>query len=98
MNPGSGWSAAAALAGAFVPNSAPYRLFYASPSTENIIGYYQGGKTTAWRKSHNELWGKAESGLAAAAWDDQVRMYYFQDGKLVVSAQDELTWAEPEEL
>ena len=51
------------------------------------------GRDNSWIANHNNDWGRVDGGFAAAAWQDQVRMYYFEGGELTVSAQDDGQWA-----
>lgn len=94
--PGSEWTVNVSLAGVNVPLSDPYRVYYASPDNGVIVAYWQPTDADAGNFSinHNDNWGTVQGGFAAAAWADQVRMYYFNDGNLVVSAQDINVWAE----
>jgi hypothetical protein len=71
-------------------------VYYASPDNGVIVAYWQPTDADAGNFSinHNDNWGTVQGGFAAAAWADQVRMYYFNDGNLVVSAQDINVWAE----
>lgn len=98
-SPGTTWSPTASLTGVYVPKSDPYRIYYAPPDGGAIVSFWQPlGKENTWNRNHNDAWGKVEGGFASAAWSDQVRIYYFQDGELVVSAQDNTTWAEVKSL
>lgn len=92
------------MTGVYVPDSDPYRLYYAQPDNGTIVSYWQpppegdNPDEFAFNRNQNELWGKVQGGLASVAWADQVRMYYFRGNKLVMSAQDNTTWAEAESL
>ncbi|KPM37192.1 hypothetical protein AK830_g9361 [Neonectria ditissima] len=94
---GSGWSASAAFASVYVPQSESYRIYYTNPSTGTIVSYVQ-NTTSAWRVNSDDSWGEPDSSIAAVSWSNQVRLVYFQNSTLVMSSQDAASWDEPEEV
>ncbi|KAL6400551.1 hypothetical protein AUP68_16264 [Ilyonectria robusta] len=96
-SPGSGWSASAAFATTYVPQFESYRLYYTNPSTGTIVSYFQ-NTTTPWSVNHNDNWGEPDSSIAAVAFENQVRLMYFQNSTLVMSSQDATSWDTPEEV
>lgn len=91
----------ASIAAVYSPENSPYRLYYAQPDNGEILAYFISDSTTDdWDFNNGEdsQWGKVQGGFTAASWEDQVRIYYFSDGKLVMSAQDGTEWASPSSL
>lgn len=98
-SPGSAWSTNVSFAGVWVPAANPYRVFYAQPTRGDIVSYFHSDADgNDWNTNHDDSWGKVEGGLGAAAFDDQLRLFYFQDGDLVMSAQNASVWSDPESL
>jgi hypothetical protein len=64
-----------------------------SPITVIFTRYWR--DDSRWIGTHEARWGRVEGGFAGVGWSDQVRLYYFQDGELVVSAQNDKTWQMP---
>lgn len=61
------------------------------------MSYFQ-NTTTPWSVNHNDKWGEPDSSIAAVAFENQVRLMYFQDSTLVMSSQDATSWDTPEEV
>ncbi|CAM1503893.1 Fc.00g014840.m01.CDS01 [Cosmosporella sp. VM-42] len=99
-NPGSSWAASDSLAGVYVPNGSSLRIFYANSRTGKIASYFRSAGETTWSANTDDdsHWGKAEGGLASTAWPGEVRLFYFESGKLVMSAQHGSTWDDPKDL
>ncbi|KAH6891122.1 hypothetical protein B0T10DRAFT_484491 [Thelonectria olida] len=96
-SPGSSWSASNAFSSVYVPQYESYRVYYTNPSTGNIVSYFQ-NSTAPWQGNHDNRWGKSQSSIASVAWSNQVRLMYFDDDKLVMSAQNASTWSAVEDV
>ncbi|VUC34021.1 unnamed protein product [Clonostachys rosea] len=91
--PSSDWRPTNSLAGVHVASNESFRCYWSQPKNGDIYSYWRDG--AKWTGIHKDCWGRVEGGFAGVGWSDQVRLYYFQDGKLVVSAQDSETWEKP---
>ncbi|KAJ4307628.1 hypothetical protein N0V84_012598, partial [Fusarium piperis] len=95
--PGSSWRASAFLDATYIPSLASYRVFYTNPSSGAIVSYSRNGTQTAWTSSSDNAWGRPASGITAVGWQDNVRLFYYQSGRLTMSVNDGDDWdnAEP---
>lgn len=93
---GSAWDIDARFTSVHVPDGDPFRVYYARPDDGTIVSYYQVSVDLGtWQVNDDPRWGTATGDIAAAAWADQVRMFYFLDDELVVSRQNGTVWADP---
>jgi hypothetical protein len=76
-----------------VAGDEPFRCYWSQPNNGDIYAYWR--DDSRWIGTHDDCWGRVEGGFAGVGWSDQVRLYYFQDSELVVSAQDDKTWQKP---
>lgn len=93
--PGSGWAPTASFSGIWISKLDTWRAYWTSPTTGSIVSYSQDGDK--WAPASWDEWGKAESGIAATSWNDQIRLYYFQSGDLVMNALNATAggWTKP---
>ncbi|CAG9979502.1 unnamed protein product [Clonostachys byssicola] len=91
--PGSAWLPTNSLTGIHVARDESFRCYWSQPNNGDIYSYWR--DDLRWIGNHEDCWGRVEGGFAGVGWSDQVRLYYFQDGELVVSAQSDKTWQMP---
>ncbi|CAH0040855.1 unnamed protein product [Clonostachys solani] len=91
--PSSDWRPTNTLAGIHVAGDGSFRCYWSHPNNGDIYSYWR--DDSRWIGTHDDCWGRVEGGFAGVGWSDQVGLYYFQDGELVVSAQDDKTWQKP---
>lgn len=98
----SPWQPGSTLAGVFVDrNDAPYRIYYADPDGSAVASFWLDSKKeeeNSWVERKDGSWGNATGGMAAVSWPNQIRLYYFQDGQLTMSAQSDEVWDEPQSI
>lgn len=90
-SPGSSWKSSNAISSVYVPAYGSYRVYYTNPAIKNIVSYFENA-TSPWRGNQDANWGKPQGSIASVSWLDQVRLWYFDDDALVMSAQNASTW------
>jgi hypothetical protein len=71
------------LAAVYVPDVFTYQIFYLDTGGA-MHSYSKVNATGAWVKQASNTWTTSDPGvgISAAAWDDQVRLFYYNGGKL----------------
>ncbi|KAM0427320.1 hypothetical protein ACHAPT_007755 [Fusarium lateritium] len=94
--PGSSWRATAPFDATYIPALNSYRIFYTNPSSGTIVSYFRNGAQADWRSNTDGAWGNPASGIAAVGWQDNVRLFYYQGGRLTMSVNDGDDWDDAE--
>ncbi|KAM5384274.1 hypothetical protein ACJZ2D_001579 [Fusarium nematophilum] len=94
--PGSSWRSTAFFDATYVPAFNSYQVFYTNPSSGDIVSYSRSGPSADWQSNNEQSWGSPASSVAAIAWEDQLRLFYYQSGRLTMSANDDGDWDAPE--
>ncbi|KAH7272107.1 hypothetical protein MRS44_002614 [Fusarium solani] len=94
--PGSSWRASAFFDATYIPSLNSYRVFYTNPSSGSIVSYFRNGAQADWTSNNDNAWGRPASGITAVGWQDNVRLFYYQSGRLTMSANDGDDWEDAE--
>lgn len=57
-----------------------------------MVSYLRAGDKADWESSTDKAWGRPASGVTAVGWGDNVRLFYYQGGKLTMSVNDGDDW------
>ncbi|RYP59257.1 hypothetical protein DL769_008612 [Monosporascus sp. CRB-8-3] len=97
--PGSAWSTDAKFVASYRRATDTNHIHYVSPTQRRLVQYSRTGNSSEWTaEAELSQWGAPQSGLAAAAWDDQLRLIYEDEEKIVESTLSGSDWAGPLEL
>ncbi|KAF4975603.1 hypothetical protein FZEAL_7633 [Fusarium zealandicum] len=91
-DPSSSWRGSADFDATYIPDSNSFRVFYTNPSSGSLVSYVREGPTADWESNSDNAWGKPASGITAIGWQDELRLFYYQGGRLTVSANDGDGW------
>ncbi|KAH8899491.1 hypothetical protein GQ53DRAFT_816624 [Thozetella sp. PMI_491] len=89
---GPGWGSTARFAVCFEKTPNQYHIYYVAPSTSNIWSYWRPGYGAPWQQESEDSWGKPDGDVAAVGWIDQVRLLYFQNGRLAMNSKGSGGW------
>ncbi|RYP12995.1 hypothetical protein DL765_007082 [Monosporascus sp. GIB2] len=99
LTPGSAWSTDAKLVASYTRATDTNHIHYVSPTQRRLVRYSRKGNSSEWTaEAELSQWGAPQSGLAAAAWDDQLRLIYEDEEKIVESTLSGNDWEGPHEL
>ncbi|RYP01246.1 hypothetical protein DL764_006249 [Monosporascus ibericus] len=99
QTPGSAWSTDAKFVASYTRATDTNHIHYVSPTQRRLVQYSRTGNSSEWTvEAELSQWGAPQSGLAAAAWDDKLRLIYEDDEKIVESALSGNDWEGPQEL
>ncbi|RYP55803.1 hypothetical protein DL771_012394 [Monosporascus sp. 5C6A] len=97
--PGSAWSTDAKLVASYTPATDTNHIHYVSPTQRQLVQYSRTGNSSEWTvEAELSQWGAPQSGLAVAAWDDQLRLVYEDEEKIVESTLSGNNWEGPQDL
>ncbi|KAI8676601.1 hypothetical protein LRP88_10388 [Fusarium phalaenopsidis] len=94
--PGSSWRASVFFDATYIPSLNSYRVFYTNPSSGTIVSYLRNGAQADWTSNNDNARGRPASGITAVGWQDNVRLFYYQSGRLTMSANDGDDWDDAE--
>ncbi|RYP50825.1 hypothetical protein DL768_003743 [Monosporascus sp. mg162] len=99
QTPGSAWSTDAKFVASYTRATDTNHIHYVSPTERRLVRYSRTGNSSEWTAEAELIqWGEPQSGLAAAAWDDQLRLIYEDQEEIVESTLSRNDWEGPREL
>ncbi|RYP59894.1 hypothetical protein DL770_010122 [Monosporascus sp. CRB-9-2] len=99
QTPGSAWSTDAKFVASYTRATDTNHIHYFSPTQRRLVQYSRTGNSSEWTaEAELSQWGAPQSGLAAAAWDDQLRLIYEDEEKIVESTLSGNDWKGPQDL